>query len=101
MLFQNPSASNRPSRLVRWAWDVLSSRRKINPFMVSPEPDTRMMRDILRLAETSPHLLQDIGFEEVAHGHTLHTVRWRAQQRPDLELTETHSASVWDLSGGR
>ncbi len=75
--------------------------RKSGPNRDRAGPDAKMSRDILRLAETSPHLLRDIGFEKVPGGQAPWENRWRAVQRPELELTETVVPALWDVICGR
>lgn len=81
--------------------DVLGHHRKDDPSPLSLTVEGRMARDIIRLAETSPHLLSDIGFERVEGIKARRTVRWRARQLPMLELTETCRQALWDIGGGR
>lgn len=43
--------------ILRWTWP-----RKGGPVQQAQEPSDRMLEDLARLAELSPHLLSDIGF---------------------------------------
>lgn len=98
MVFHSFAASNNLMGRVRGFVDYV---RKNGPREGRIGPDTKMTRDILRLAETSPHLLQDIGFAKVPGGQTPRENRWRAVQRPELELVETAVPALWDVSCGR
>lgn len=70
-------------------------------YPILPDDETAMRRGVLRLAETSPHLLEDIGFERPAKSGRSSTVTWRARQLPSVSLTETAEPSIWSLTCGR
>lgn len=75
--------------------------RKGDPQVGPAEVTRQMERDLLRLAETSPHLLSDIGFEKLALGASPQPTRWRLRRLPMVELLETRDGGATTGVGGR
>ena len=85
----------------RWSGFWRHGSRKTGPDLRASEIDRRMARDIMRLAETSPHLLADIGFEKVIPKSTPQQSRWRLRRLSPVELTEIHDIRPVIAPGGR
>ncbi len=79
-----------------WLRYARNKFKKIGPFSHADAAGRSMECDVLRLAETSTHLLRDIGFDAQSPAPHPQTTRWRAQQMPDVTLVETQATSFWD-----